>query len=230
MRKLLAAIMVSAFATAVGSGQSPLEIENSQLWFVELASAPTSDGTSVAALEREETGFHAAAQDAGIRYSESRHFRSLWNGLSVRAAARDVSKLRALPGVKAVYPVSTLYPAQDVEQPSGSVAELITALRMTGADIAQDDLGLSGRGVKVAVIDSGIDYDHPDLGGCFGPARLRSQSAVLILDSPVIRVSGRNGSKMRERSRQVAISMFQRSTRRSPPPEASRPSWRNASV
>ena len=168
MRKLLAAIMVSAFATAVGSGQSPLEIENSQLWFVELASAPTSDGTSVAALEREETGFHAAAQDAGIRYSESRHFRSLWNGLSVRAAARDVSKLRALPGVKAVYQVSTLYPAQDVEQPSGSVAELITALRMTGADIAQDDLGLSGRGVKVAVIDSGIDYDHPDLGGCFG--------------------------------------------------------------
>jgi subtilisin family serine protease len=39
---------------------------------------------------------------------------------------------------------------------------------MTGADIAQSELGLSGRGVRVAVIDSGIDYDHVDLGGCFG--------------------------------------------------------------
>ena len=40
---------------------------------------------------------------------------------------------------------------------------------MTGADIAQSRLGYTGRGVHVAVIDSGIDYDHPDLGGCFGP-------------------------------------------------------------
>jgi subtilisin family serine protease len=47
---------------------------------------------------------------------------------------------------------------------------MVTALAMTGADIAQTELGLSGRGVTVAVIDSGIDYDHPDLGGCFGRA------------------------------------------------------------
>ena len=39
---------------------------------------------------------------------------------------------------------------------------------MTGVDVAQNTLGLSGRGVKVAVIDTGIDYHHPDLGGCFG--------------------------------------------------------------
>ena len=39
---------------------------------------------------------------------------------------------------------------------------------MTGADIAQSRLGYTGRGIHVAVIDSGIDYDHPDLGGCFG--------------------------------------------------------------
>ena len=39
---------------------------------------------------------------------------------------------------------------------------------MTGADVAQSDLGYTGEGIKVAVMDTGIDYDHPDLGGCFG--------------------------------------------------------------
>jgi subtilisin family serine protease len=39
---------------------------------------------------------------------------------------------------------------------------------MTGADVAQSDLGYTGDGIKVAVMDTGIDYDHPDLGGCFG--------------------------------------------------------------
>jgi subtilisin family serine protease len=27
---------------------------------------------------------------------------------------------------------------------------------------------LTGKGIKVGIIDSGIDYRHPALGGCFG--------------------------------------------------------------
>ncbi len=36
---------------------------------------------------------------------------------------------------------------------------------MTGADVAYSELGLTGEGIRVGVIDSGIDIDHPDLGG-----------------------------------------------------------------
>jgi subtilisin family serine protease len=36
---------------------------------------------------------------------------------------------------------------------------------MTGADVAQNPLGFTGAGVKVAVMDTGLDYDHADLGG-----------------------------------------------------------------
>ena len=43
--------------------------------------------------------------------------------------------------------------------------DLATAIQMTGADIAQSSLGLTGEGVEVAVMDTGIDVDHPDLGG-----------------------------------------------------------------
>ena len=67
-----------------------------------------------------------------------------------------------------MYPVVNVVLQQSEDQPD-PVADLVTAIRMTGADIAQSDLGLIGRGVTVAVMDTGIDYQHPDLGGCFGP-------------------------------------------------------------
>jgi subtilisin family serine protease len=34
--------------------------------------------------------------------------------------------------------------------------------------------GITGKGVKIGVVDSGIDYKHPALGGCFGPGCLVS--------------------------------------------------------
>jgi subtilisin family serine protease len=54
---------------------------------------------------------------------------------------------------------------------------------MTGADIAQSDLGYTGTGIKVAVMDTGIDYDHPDLGGCFGPGSRVAFGYDLVGDS-----------------------------------------------
>jgi minor extracellular serine protease Vpr len=174
MRNLLAGIGAVLLSTSfISHAQSPELIpltdnETAALWFVELASPPGIEGSSSASLERDEAAFHAAAAGAGVRYSETRHFRDLFNGLTVRAGAADANKLRAIAGVQAVYPVTKITVAQQ-EVPPDSEADLITAIRQTGADIAQSELGLSGRGVNVAVIDTGIDYDHPDLGGCFGP-------------------------------------------------------------
>jgi subtilisin family serine protease len=39
---------------------------------------------------------------------------------------------------------------------------------MTGVDMLHSQ-GLIGEGVLVGIIDSGVDYTHPALGGCFGP-------------------------------------------------------------
>ncbi|MGH2451062.1 MAG: S8 family serine peptidase [Candidatus Limnocylindria bacterium] len=134
------------------------------LWFVELASPPAVRGTPRSTLDREHGAFRAAAARASLAYSERFAFTTLWNGLSIEAALSTVGAIARLPGVRAIYPVDV------VPVPAGptSGTELAHALAMTGADIAQSELGLSGAGVRVAVMDTGIDYHHPDLGGCFG--------------------------------------------------------------
>lgn len=138
--------------------------ETPDMWFVELSSKPAADGTSAKALKREAAAFRAAAKKAGLEYTERYAFDTLWNGLSIRIDPASLGKLARIPGVKNLYPVVRF----SMPDPTISNPDLGTAVAMTGADIAQSDLGLTGAGIKVAVMDTGIDYDHPDLGGCFG--------------------------------------------------------------
>lgn len=43
--------------------------------------------------------------------------------------------------------------------------------------------GITGKGIKIAIIDSGVDYRHPALGGCFGEGCLVSFGYDLIGDN-----------------------------------------------
>ncbi|OQO12230.1 hypothetical protein B0A48_02871 [Cryoendolithus antarcticus] len=43
--------------------------------------------------------------------------------------------------------------------------------------------GVTGAGIRVAVIDTGVDYNHPALGGCFGPGCLVSFGTDLVGDN-----------------------------------------------
>ncbi|MEW6086194.1 MAG: S8 family serine peptidase [Chloroflexota bacterium] len=139
--------------------------ETPAAWFVEFKSAPTANGGSIVNTKADKKNFRDAAKKYGLQFTERYAFDKLWNGMSITVKPGDVNKLSVMPGVKAVYPVFTV---QIPETTDAADPELATALAMTGADLAQSDLGYTGTGIKVAVMDTGIDYDHPDLGGCFG--------------------------------------------------------------
>ena len=101
-----------------------------------------------------------------------------------------------MSGVKAMYPVRR-YPAPEVtvHYTGSSVQEVVstsTSKRDTAADTFTPHLmtqvdkfraaGIRGKGVKVAIIDTGIDYLHPALGGCFGAGCLVAYGTDLVGD------------------------------------------------
>jgi minor extracellular serine protease Vpr len=176
---LLATTAATLLAAPAAQAQSvaAAEAEGTNLWFVELQGAPEADGNSKAAVKAEQDAFRKAAAEAGVKMRERRSFDVLFNGFSVEVGPRDRAKLAQVPGFKAMYPVEIIS-APDPERFAGGAApDLATAIGMTGADIAQNVLGLTGAGIKVAVMDTGIDYDHPALGGSGVPGGTAFPSA-----------------------------------------------------
>jgi minor extracellular serine protease Vpr len=152
LRSFAGATAVALALAGTGSRASVQDVADDGgkgLWFIEL------DGSVDA--------FRQKAKASGLEFTERYVYKRVWKGLSVKASADAASLFGRLQGVKAVFPVLTVSrPPVETISP-----ELAHALAMTGADAAQAS-GLTGAGIKVAVMDTGIDYHHPDLGGGFG--------------------------------------------------------------
>lgn len=74
----------------------------------------------------------------------------------------------------AVYPVTYISRPNSVSngyysQIDKNTTETIQAHHLTQVNRLHKELGLTGKGVKICIIDSGVDYNHPALGAGFGP-------------------------------------------------------------
>ncbi|HHT13817.1 MAG TPA: S8 family serine peptidase [Propionibacterium sp.] len=134
---------------------------NAKKWFVEFESEPTASGGNRINIQRQQRSFIDEARDAGRPAQVNKTYERLFNGVSVDADAATAEVYAELPGVKSVYPVRIV----SVPESQEVTPRLLTAIAQTGADIAQNELGLDGTGIKVGIVDTGIDIDHPDLGG-----------------------------------------------------------------
>ena len=153
------AVPIAGAGSSTDLGGAQAEGLATGLWFVEMNGAPTADGGSASSAKAEKAAFRDEAKKAGVSFKERMAFDRLWNGLSIQTSA-DAATLEGIKGVKSVTRVGleSIPPTQTVSP------ELATAIQMTGADVAHT-LGYDGTGVKVGVVDTGLDLDHPDLGG-----------------------------------------------------------------
>jgi minor extracellular serine protease Vpr len=76
-----------------------------------------------------------------------------YNGMRVRIAGNKADSLATLPGVTGVHAITPKSLGNTVSIP------------FLGVPQVWQDTGYTGKGVKVAIIDTGIDYTHADFGG-----------------------------------------------------------------
>ena len=82
------------------------------------------------------------------------------NVVALTIPADNLARLAALPGVLSVKPVAR-YETHEDAGGSGSLAQAAEYLQATSVRAA----GYDGTGVRIAVVDSGIDFTHRNLGG-----------------------------------------------------------------
>ncbi|KAG0332564.1 hypothetical protein BG004_001195 [Podila humilis] len=101
---------------------------------------------------------------------------NIFNGAAITVnsahGGRDIANI---PGVKNVWPIVLHEAPRTIKSNVKPTDPLATSLHhMTGMDVVMKKHKLTGKGVKVGIIDTGIDYKHPAFAakgakeGCFG--------------------------------------------------------------
>ncbi|RMJ16033.1 hypothetical protein CDV36_004273 [Fusarium kuroshium] len=145
-------------------------------------------------------------EDLGIKVEPRRTFNyRLFHGASFRLdnATDDESgeiaeQIAARPEVKSIWPVKVIRmpapnPAMIGKNATASTSsnsrnrrdtekDIFTPHVMTQVDKLRAE-GYTGKGIRIAVIDSGVDYTHPALGGCFGKGCLIAYGRDLVGDN-----------------------------------------------
>ncbi|EJD44569.1 subtilisin-like protein [Auricularia subglabra TFB-10046 SS5] len=171
---LLSAGGVLGASTTRARGLLDLHANNGTVpggFIVELSSSSTKRAADTHADFLSELDKRAAGKFTTRKKYDS----PLFNGIAIRLhTPEDLISLASIPNVVAVRPIQIFQVPKTVDRrivTSTSDADIPVGQSvhyMTGVDKLHAQ-GIAGKGVKVAVVDSGVDYMHPSLGGGFGP-------------------------------------------------------------
>jgi uncharacterized repeat protein (TIGR01451 family) len=123
-----------------------------------LANAAKAAKAKIALLEPKHQALSAALAAAPIHAQELFRVKRVMNAVAVLVDRDTLDQIRALPGVKRVRVITPEFPVN------------ATSVPFIGApQVWANTLGLpanaTGTGMKIGIIDTGIDYQHPMFGG-----------------------------------------------------------------
>ncbi|HEY7132514.1 MAG TPA: S8 family serine peptidase [Candidatus Limnocylindrales bacterium] len=125
----------------------------------------TQKGSLRQGLERRQPAVEAGLRSLGARI-EAR-YTDVFNGFRIRVPRASVERIASLPGVTHLYTVPLHTPTNT------------TTDDFLNADRTWGQTGFTGAGIKIAIIDSGINYNHVDFGGA-GQAAFNANNGTVI--------------------------------------------------
>jgi len=123
----------------------------------------TAATTSEKAIAQEQDAFLSSLTARGIRYTVKQRLSVTFNGLALSVAGSDLATVAETKHVSFVYESRQ---AQTLDTDANAAIGVNQALwNSTSAG----GVKLDGTGTTIGIIDTGIDYTHPDLGGAKFP-------------------------------------------------------------
>ncbi len=114
-------------------------------------------------------------RSSGVRFDELYRVQRVFNGVAVRIAPDQLNVLRNLPGVARVNFMQPEYPTNSSSIP------FVGAPLLWGNTLGLP-VGATGTGMKIGIIDTGIDYQHPAFGGTGVLADYQANDRTVITD------------------------------------------------
>lgn len=143
----------------------------------------TEEQTIRKQLKAQQNFFKKQMQLQKITYEEIFSYDTVLNGFSAKVQAKDLEKLLKLEGVKLIEPDAEVYASESLkgfpnknlndkfDQITGNQKDELEPMMNTSNSFLEIEKlwseGYEGQGVKVAVLDTGIDPDHPDFKGIY---------------------------------------------------------------
>ena len=112
--------------------------------------SPEAQRAQAASVDAEQAAFRGVLESLGATELSTQRVGA--NGIRVRVQAGQVAALEAMPGVRSVGRVET-----------HELANVTSVPWIGGATV--NAAGFTGAGVKIAIIDTGVDYTHANFGG-----------------------------------------------------------------
>ncbi|MGG0177217.1 S8 family serine peptidase [Gottfriedia acidiceleris] len=103
-----------------------------------------------------------------VDFKINRSYKHAFNGVSMSLPANQIQNLLKSKVVKVIWSNEEVHSEPDVSQEEVQTGRTTnnSSLSFLGVDKLHEE-GFTGKGVKVGVIDTGVDYNHPDLKGAF---------------------------------------------------------------